>query len=310
MSVNRRPQYMAYGGEIPPNANFPEGNYLQVDTTISPSTCNEQCWTLWDVMNREVQTFSALPPALTPELSKDLIENALKSIDRVFSQVFVRVVTRANRVFSDTFGGPPRFMFEPYPIRWAGESREALRIILKFVSAIHQLPQVQSNRLDNGILDHHAWIVLRPLFDLKASIMKSHFGIEVRGEISPDELDAIFRNSNLRPPLLTSLDDRRDPAATLTEEDQAAMANESAHVPTQETLEEAQAGIGIWTWQPTQANWATFAELLRRVEYDGPSYVPGEPFPFSTDIIGGGPGGPPLPGSGATPGAPGLTTPS
>lgn len=282
----RRRQYVPYTQSIAPQ--LPPGDYLAVDTLDRHQTSNNACWNLWDVINGEAQTFSARPSTLQPVITKDLLRDAIEAINRCFVHTTDRVVTRANRTFTDTFGGPAPYSFEPYPIRWAGENREALQIILSFVSAAYQIPQVRSNHLDNGIIDSHAKIIIEPLFALKADLMKRFFQIEPKGEISPDELDAIFRDGGIRPPLDVSLTDTRDTPADLAAEDARALTNESSLKPTPETLAAVQDGIDVWKWVPTTANYVTAAEVLRRLEVSGPSQRPSEPFPFSTEVIAGG----------------------
>lgn len=281
----RRRQYVPY--TKPTALQLPPGDYLAVDTLDRQLTSNQACWNLWDVINGEAQTLSARPSALQPVITKDLLRDAIEAINRCFVQTTDRVVTRANRTFTDTFGGPAPYSFEPYPIRWAGENREALQIILSFVSAAYQIPQVRSNHLDNGIIDSHAKIIVEPLFALKADLMKRFFQIEPKGEISPDELDAIFRDGGIRPPLAVSLTDTRDTPADLAAEDARALTDESSRKPTPETLARVQDGQDVWKWVPTTANYLTAAEVLRRLEVSGPSQRPTEPFPFSTEVIAG-----------------------
>lgn len=304
-TVQRAPQYEAYAGGTPPNPNFPEGDYLQVNLNGVADTCNQECWEIWRLANQEVQTLSALPSALTPVPTRDLIERALMAIDRVFVETQRRVVTRANQTFATTFGGPAIRAMIPYPIRWPAESPPTMEIVLRFVAALHQLPHLSSNRLDNGITENSAGIFVRPLFTLKEAIMAQYFGLEPKGRISPNELEAMFAQSDLRPPLRFSFDDRRDRAADLTAESAAALENESAPVPTTETYDAAAEGVEVWTWQPTAEHWATFAEILSRLDSDGPNFAPDAPFPFSSTMIGGTGGG-----SGGTAGVPGTITPS
>lgn len=302
--VARAPQYVAFEGPTPPNPNFPEGSYLQVNRNGVVTTCNQEMWELWRIANGEAQTLSAIPPALTPEITRDLIERALLAIDRVFVETQRRVITRANAIFSTVFGGPAERALVPFAIRWPGESQHAMEIVLRFVAALHQLPHLSSNRLDNGITENSAGIFTRPLFTLKESIMAQYFGLEPKGRISPNELEAMFASSDLRPPLRFSFDDRRDLPADVSAEGAAALTDESAPKPTHETYALAAAGVEVWTWAPTNEDWTTFAEIIARLDHDGPSSIPDEPFPFSNSLIGGNAGEkPPLGGL-----APGLTT--
>ncbi len=288
-ATKRATQFKEFPGKLNPTNGFPEGDYLSVDTLGNDTTNNESVWSMWDRVLSEAQRFSAKPAALTPEITMDLIQEALTAINRCFACGSNLVITRANPVFHDTYGGPSTYKLEDYAIRWPAENREALNIVLKFVSCGHQMCMVKSNRLDSGILDDHLWTILNPLFAAKCSLMRRYFGIEVKGQISPDELDAMFRNANLQPPLATSLDDRRDTVADLSAEDARAMGHESAAVPTRETIEAAMEGIDAWTWVPQPENWATFAQLLRLMEDSGPQQRPGEPFPFAVgDAIGSG----------------------
>jgi len=281
-------QFKKYPGTV--DKIMPDGDYLTVERVGRDQTSNDDLWQIWDLACQEAQTLSAINSALQPELTKDLVQSALKACDRVFAEVNARIVTHSTRVFSSVYGGPIPFDYLDYSIRWPGESRWAMGFVMPFVSALFQIPQVPSNRLDHGILDNHANIILRPLFDLKADIMRKHFGMEIQGEVSPDELDAMFRESNLSPPLNTTLDDERDSGATLAAEDARAMGDESAVTPTKAAAELARIGHSPWTFVPEQRHWDTFNELLRRRESAGPSDAPGVPFPFSISSIGAGTG--------------------
>ena len=174
--TKRNPQFKAFPGELDPINNFPTGDYLSVETLGNNETNNQMIWQLWDRVLSEAQRFSARPAALTPEITKDLIEDALVAIDRCFAFGANLVVTRANLTFHDTFGGPSTFKLEDYAVRWPAESREALNVVLKFISCAHQICMVKSNRLDNGIVDDHMWTILRPLFATKAQLSSRESG--------------------------------------------------------------------------------------------------------------------------------------
>lgn len=277
-------QYEAFSGTH--NPPLPDGNYLAVSRVPNATTCNEALWMLWDIVSREAQTLSVSAPALQDQITKDLLEDTIRGINRCFGALSTRIVSRANRLFSSTFGGPSNFAYEPYPIRWAGESRVALMILMKYVASLFQVPQVACNRLDNGIIDVHAAVIVRPLFDLKAHLMKVYFAKEVQGEVSPDELASLFRNGNLEPPLQRSLDDRRSTGEEIAARDQAVLGDESAAVAPVVLTEGVRAGVNVWTWVPGDQDWDVFGELLERMTFAGPGQVPGEPFPFSTEMVG------------------------
>lgn len=288
--MSRPLQYKPFEGEL--GGIMPDGDYFACHALEAEETSNESCWSVWDVINREAQILSTMPAAQQPSITQDLIAQILNGINRSFAAMHSRVGTRANAIFTSTFGGPARYRYEDYPIRWCAENREALTAVLAFNSSLFQIPQVPSNRLDQHIMDNHAGIIARPLFALKARIMREWFQIETKGHISPDELDAIFRDSNLLPPLRTSYDDVHDSAADQAAEDSAALGNESSHMPTAETVVQAKNGIEVWSWVPSQGSWLTFAEIVRRYEATGPGQVPGEPFPFAGDgVISGAAGG-------------------
>tara|TARA_R100001530_G_scaffold42175_4_gene32124 strand:- start:336 stop:1289 length:954 start_codon:yes stop_codon:yes gene_type:complete len=286
---------------------MPDGDYLKVNTHGRTHTANEACFDVWNAVNREAQMLSAAGFTLTDVVGKDLVGACLDAINRVFALATSRVVTHANRLYSSTFGGPVPYQYMTIPIRWTGESPEALKYVMKFVETLYQIPQVRSNTIDNGLPSEHASIILQPLFALKADIMKHRFQLEVKGNVSPQELDALFRGSNLMPPLGSSFDDRRDSVADLAVEDATALANESAQTPTLEISEQIRGGVDVWTWVPSNQNWDTFAELNRRFEVDGPSQPLFTPFPFSNEQIGSQAAG--SPGAGTVAGG-GLVTPT
>ena len=268
---------------------MPDGDYLKVSVDGRSHTANEACFDTWNVLSREAQMLSAGGYTLTPVIGKDLVGSTLSAINRCFTSVSARVVTHANQLYSSTFGGPLAYQYMQIPIRWTGESPEALKYVLKFVEALYQIPQVRSNTIDNGLPSEHAAIIMQPLFALKAEIMKLRFRKEVQGDVSPQELDAIFRGSNLQPPLRHSFDDHRDSSSITASEDAAAMLDESAKSPTVETAEQAMSGLDVWTWVPSQADWITFGEIARRMEMDGPQQPVNIPWPFSEQAVGANP---------------------
>lgn len=279
-------QIKPYEGEVDRDV-FPEGDYLQVDVKSRDMTWNSLLWQLWDEIHGQIQPFSAMPFSLTSELTQDAVRAALASIDKSFAFVFKKVRTHANEFFSSTFGGPQGMHFEPYPIRWPGENRFALKVVLKFAEALHQIPMVRANVLDNGVPSAHAGIVARPIYYLKEWIMREVFQVEIKGMVSPDELDAIFRDTSMMPPLTKSIDDRHDTRAEIAAEDERALTDESVPVPTPEVLEAVKAGKDVWTWVPTGSHWAALGEILERTAAAGPHQRPGEPFGMTTGPIGG-----------------------
>lgn len=276
---NRPTQYEEYPGDIV--SPMPRGYYLQVRREGHTHTANEACVDLWHLINQKAQSLSAAAYSQTPTVGQDLIGNVIDAINVVFAATVDRLVTGANSMYSSTFGGPLPHEFVLWPIRWPAESPEALKNVLKFVEAAYQVPQVKCNTADWGVPSNHAGIIMKPLYFAKALIMKTWFGIETKGDISPAELDSIFRNSNLRPPLGSSFDDVSDSRADTASEDAAAMTNESASKPNEETTEAAQAGIDVWTWVPDAGSWITFAGIKQRREKDGPNQNPVLPFPFN-----------------------------
>lgn len=281
----RTAQYEPYSGATP-SEPMPTGTYIQVRRAGPRNlTLNDDTWDLWDILNRSAQHLSAIPAAAKPVLTRDLVQAAFEMVNISFAEIVTRVRTRANRLFSDTFGGPNRLSFEPYPIRWPGESRHAYRMVMAFISAAFQVPQIKSNLLDHGVLDNHAKIILRPLFDLKANMMRTFFNLEITGEVSVDELDAVFRDGAPLPPLMHSFDDERDGAAAQAAEDAAALTNESAKIPSRETQAKISEGVEVWTFVPHAEHWTLFAEVLRRREFDGPNFVPAEPFRVAGGVV-------------------------
>lgn len=265
----------------------PGGDFLQVKTVPHGTTSNEGCWELWRRMNEEAQKLSLSAAAMQPIVTQDLLSACVSAINRTFVTVHYRTRTRANKLFSSTYGGPTEFAFVPSAVRWPGESPAALVMVLKWVEAIYQIPQVPSNRLDMGVLHDHAMIIARPLFDLKADLMRQYFGIEVKGEISVDELDAVFRDSKIQPPLIASLDDRRDMVADKEREDAVARTDETVKRPSRELTESISSGAEVWQWTPKSGDWLVVGEQLKRMEAAGPMSTPDQPFPFSTSVVGG-----------------------
>lgn len=275
--------FKAYEGTKIPQ--LPAGDYLSVDPLDRGETANGSLWDLWDVMNQEVAKISTHPAARQPLMTKDLMETTLIAMDKIMVNISIRIQTRANKTFSRVYGDARNRKYEAYPIRWPGENRQALNIVLALVDSVFAVPQIPSNRIDNGIIDDHAALIARPIFDLKARLMREWFNIEVKGEISVDELQALFRNAKLIPPLRASIFDRRDTATDLSGEDADAKSDETGKTPTEEELLAVTSGQDVFLWRPELGDWTRFGEVLRRLENAGISQVPLEPFPFTTGTI-------------------------
>lgn len=282
--MERVKQYEAFAGAT--REPLPGGDYLQVRTGARDHTSNEDLFMLWRRINLEAAMISAEPGTGQGMLVRSTTERILRAIDRVCAETQNRVVTRATQLFHSEFGGGPDYRFVAYPIRWPGENPHALAAVLRFVAAAHQIPQLRSVSLDSGVPNDHAMVILRPIIWLKSTVMRTLFGIEVQGEISPQELDAIFRDVQLAPPLEVSIGTQRDVSSDAAKRDEKARSDESVPETPTKDLDEIMAGKNVWTWVPNTADWAVFAEIARRMEEDGPANVPDEPFPFSETMVG------------------------
>ena len=285
----RKAQYEPYSGPplIPQMPDAESNDYLQVVVYDNTRECsNQDLWMLWDDVNQGAERIANDSAAAQPLMTEDLMRIVLKEIDDINSEISVRMASRTADLFDAPFGNPPLYRFERYPIRWPGENRFALTAVMGFVSAAHQIPNLRSRTLDHGVLQNHAIIIAKPLINLKSAIMRQWFLVEPQGAISPDELQALFRNAkHMHPVIQSSLDDRSDSAANIVTEDGTALTDESTHLPTAEALAGAELGQPVCMWVPTNADWTAFGERLRRLEDDGPIQVPPEPFPFDTAVI-------------------------
>ena len=282
-------EWGASDGELRPI--MPEGQYFRVITHDRNVTTNFACFEIWNFLNDLAQKLSAHESVRSEELTIDLVKQAMQAINSAFHFVHGRIVTRANDFFANRFGHQPELKYGGWPIRWPGENLESIKIILAFGAAAFQTPQVRSNNLDGGVVDDHAAAILKPLYLLKAALMKRYFALEIRGDIGVDELQAVFRNSLLSPPLHHSLDDQYDSPATLEAEDDRALGDESAPRPTAETLEKALTGVEVWSFVPGNDHYMTAAEILRRMTQDGPHQPPYTPMLFSASLLPGGSSG-------------------
>lgn len=266
------------------------GEYFRVLVRSHDVTGNFDLYQVWRRLGREASILSQNRAARQPELSRELVEAELVAVDRIVTDVVKRMVTSVNSVFTgELFGGPMGHRFGDTPIRWPGENEEALSVIRAMAGAMYQIPRVRSNSLDQGIPRGAGLVIVMPLFHQKRRIMTEHFGIEVQGRVSPDEMDAIFRQRDVRPPVTSSLRDRHDTPATSAAEDAAARGNESAPTPTDDALREVKEGKEVWTWVPSENEWMTFDRIREQMNPEGPVDQPGPIFPFSPKIIEGSP---------------------
>lgn len=262
------------------------GDYFKVLLGKHELTGNEDLFEVWRRFGREASILSQLKATRQAVITKDLVKWELEAMDRIAADTVRRMTTTLNNVFdSELFGGPGGFKYGDTPIRWAGENSEALKVINTMAGAMHQIPRLSCNSFDRGITRAAAMLILMPLYRQKVRIMTILFGIEVQGQVSPDELDAIYRNNDVRPPLGSSVRDVHDPAAVTEAEDKAAMGTENAPTPTDDALDDAKSGKDAWVWVPSENEWAAFARIHEKMNPEGPVAQPGPAFPFSTDII-------------------------
>lgn len=277
--------YKKFEGKLSKQLQLNGGDFLAVETLDNDTTNNSSLWDMWDIVNQEMAKISNNPSAAVSSVEPELVKVSLESIDRIFAAMSKKIQTRANLTFSRTYGVPRAHKYEPYPVRWPGANRLALKIILNFVESAFSIPQVPCNQLDKGIIENHAGIIMRPLYDTKAMIMREYFGLEIKGEVSVDELQATFRNADLVPPIQTSILDRRDTRADLTAEDERAIGDESGKIPTHDESEAIRAGHDVWLWKADKPMWDRFGMISERLESAGVVQVPPEPFPFTTEVI-------------------------
>ena len=298
----RTTQIEAYDGGL--NPEVPQGNESQfyvIQTRGSERSQNRSAFEIFDLINAHGQGLSFSDAALQPMVTKDLIEDSLRRIDIIFAEVATRVVTHANRLFGSVYGAPPAYEFQRWPFRWSGENLRALTICQAFVAAGYQVPRLRCNAIDSGIVDNQASAVLRPLFDIKAELMRQHFGLEVLGEVNPDEIDALLAGVDLLRARPGSDDHRRESDGARAVRHDEALGQESIPRPTTDRSEQARQGLNVWTWRPGPSDWDTFAALLKSREITQVSNPPLVPFPFSTSVVGsGGAGVTPIGGGGAS----------
>jgi len=285
----RKGQIVAYTGSL--NVEVPQGNdskFYITDLVGSERTQNRSCSELFEVIAQHGQEISFSDAALQSEVGRSLIEDTLKRIQICFNAVSSRVVTNVNRMFGSVYGGPLPYDYIAWPLRWSGENRRALTICNSFVASCYQIPRLRCNSLDSGIPNRQAATIIRPLFDIKAEIMKQEFGLEVAGEVGPNELDALLAGAVLLSPTPGADEQRRESEAQSAARQATAMDQTSVARPTQERSEQAREGMDAWTWMPNAQDWDAFGALKDARETVSIREVPLTPFPFSTTSVGAG----------------------
>lgn len=295
--MSDKPQYKAYEGDLDPV--LPGGDYIAVERLGRDVTPNVSLVKIYNTLCEAAQRISVLPASRQPLMTMDLMKSCVSSLNQCFAEIKDHVSAHTHRMFSNTYGQSAHWAFSNVPIRWTGENTDALRMVFDFISAAHQTVFINANNLPQKMAEVHASIVLRPIFDLKARLMQEWFGIEVKGHVSVDELNAMFRNSDIAPPVRRSITDEYDRGADHEAEDAAAMGHETELVPDEAAMAAATTGVEVFTWVPTDADWAKFGERLQRLAADGPTQIPIQPAPFSTTVVGQTPVATPSAGSGA-----------
>ena len=174
--------------------------------------------------------------------AKGIVEESLKAVNFIFEHIKDRTHTTASRFFGWNHAIPPRQLFKIRPTRYQLRSIFAQEFVHTCIGAMVETAENNRNAAHSGLDPQAADRLIAPFYDWKAKCMKHYFDIEVEGELSREELNAILSGKYRPGPVVSPPDESRE-------------------TPDSKALMEALSGANVVQWFPNMEWWAIFGDL-------------------------------------------------
>lgn len=205
--------------------------------------------------NRDIQNITwmlsqvAASISMHPEAESEafpgrrLVEEAIKGMDTITERVVDVTHTHATKFFSFTHAVPPVSAFKLNAIRYPVRNQFADDFIHYCIGTMVELAENNRNAVHQGLDPTAANIIMEPLYNWKATVMKYWFDKEVAGEISAEELNTLYAGIGKPKP---------------------SYPDTTAETPSEADTAAALTGLDVLAWFPTASDWTKFAELQVR----------------------------------------------
>lgn len=217
--------------------------YVGPDLGDNPISKNADLIRVFNAARDVTQSISMSPEAMKQGApGRRIVEEALRGINTIFEKIVDVTHTDSSRFFEWMHAIPPNLTFALAPIRYPLRQEFAADFVHYGLGTLVEIAELNRNANHAGLDPQSADVLISPLYNWKATVMKYYFDLEVSGEVSRDEMLELF-NGKYRPgPTVSPPDasaERPDPAATV----------------------EALSGIDVMQWFPTKEDWQNFGRL-------------------------------------------------
>jgi hypothetical protein len=221
-----------------------EGQFVGPRFGDNPTTRNPDMKRMFTVLSDATAAISMTPGAeVEGEPSRNDVDLIFRATNKCFERLADRITTSANTIFQWDHATPPSDRFRVRPVRFPLRNSIIHDVVFMFLGTMGQCAEGNANALHSSIDPRTGRMIFRPLWKIKAQLMKDYFDKEVAGELSPEEMTELFREIENAPPAVT------DPGTTATK-------------PSKEAVTEALTGVDVMKWMPDEPDWALFGQKV------------------------------------------------
>lgn len=220
------------------------GEYVGPDLGDNKRTLNLDMVTVFAACRDVASALSVHPSADTEgHPVRNAIEETLKGTNYVSERILDRISASSNRMFSWTHATPPAHGFRVRPIRFPLRNSFLHNTVFTLIGTLVEIAENNANGHHSRIAPASSAAILAPLWHLRANIARDWFDLEVGGELSVEELAAVFEGVAPKEPAFVAQGD-------------------SHPLPSQQAVSDALAGIDVLRWHPTEEHWAVFGKKV------------------------------------------------
>jgi hypothetical protein len=219
--------------------------FVGPDLGDNPNTMNGDMVMIFRELSRVTQSISMAPEAMKEGApGRRIVEEALRGMNTVLEKIVDVTHTDATRFFEWMHAIPPNMVFPLVPIRFPLRQEFANQFVHYGLGLLVEVAELNRNANHAGLDPQSADVLIAPLYNWKANVLKYYFDLEVAGEISRQEMNELF-NGKYRPgPTVSRADD-------------------SAERPDPDAVNEAMSGIDVVQFFPSLQDWANFGRLAQ-----------------------------------------------
>lgn len=217
--------------------------FVGPDLNDNPISKNPDLVSVFHTTQAVVRSISMSPEAMKEGYpGRRIVEEALRGVNLICEKVVDVTHTDATRFFEWCHAIPPNLGFALAPIRFPLRQEFASTFVHYGLGLLVEIAELNQNANHAGLNPQSADKLIAPLYNWKANVLKYFFDLEVAGEITVNEMNALL-NGKYRP----------GPTVSPTDE--------SAERPDAAATKEALSGVDVMQWFPSDMDWVNFGRL-------------------------------------------------